>query len=275
MKTRGGRRLLQALVLLLLPSLLLAEQSSPPPTIAIIIDDMGNRGDWGQAILALPGKVTYAFLPYTPHAKRLAQLAHDQGKEVMLHLPMESHLDIPLGPGALTLHMTEVLFKQTVLSDLQAIPHAKGLNNHMGSLLTRHPGAMRWVMESMQQHGDLFFIDSRTSLQTVGQQVAEELQIPNARRDVFLDNVRDPELIKKQFRQLIRQAKRRGFAIGIGHPYPETTEVLAQLLGELGDSGVKLIAASEMIEFQKQANTQTTPLSSTEKLAKRLNKAGY
>ncbi len=268
MRWRGRCRQLGAL-LLLLPSLLAAQSSSKPATIAIIIDDMGNRGDWGQAILALPGKVTYSFLPHTPHAKRLAQLAHEQGKEVMLHLPMESHLGKPLGPGGLTLHMTEAIFKQTIFSDLLAIPHVKGLNNHMGSLLTRHPGAMRWVMESMQQHGDLFFIDSRTSLQTVGQKMAQELRVPNAGRDIFLDNVRDPALIKKQFRQLIVQAKKMGFAVGIGHPYPETTQVLEQLLSELDEEGVILVTASKMVALQEQQNSVSP--SSLSKVAKGLN----
>jgi len=257
------------LLLLLSPFLLSAQQLKETPTITIIIDDMGNRGDWGQSILKLPGKVTYAFLPHTPHAKKLARLAHQRGKEVMLHLPMESHLGKRLGPGGLTLHMTETIFKQTVLSDLEAIPHVTGLNNHMGSLLTRHPGAMRWVMESMRIHGGLFFIDSRTSLQTVGQELAQELRIPNAGRDVFLDNVREPALIKKQFQQLIRQAKRTGYAIGIGHPYPETTQVLAQQLHELDALGVKLIPASEMVEFQGKRNPWYVSPSTDPKVAKR------
>lgn len=257
------------LILLLLPPLLFAQKLPQPPTITIIIDDMGNRGDWGQDILNLPGKVTYAFLPHTPHAKRLARLAHQNGKEVMLHLPMESHLGKRLGPGGLTLHMTESIFKQTVLTNLHAIPHVKGLNNHMGSLLTRHPGAMRWVMESMQSFGGLYFIDSRTSLQSVGQILAQEMQIPNARRDIFLDNVRDPALIKRQFQQLIKQAKRTGHAVGIGHPYPETAQVLSEQLSALDGLGVVLVPASERVAVQDGVSPNSVSPASIPKMAKR------
>ncbi len=221
------------------------------PAVTIIIDDVGNKADAGEAAVMLPGRVTLAFLPHTPHAKRLAEQAHQQGKEVMLHLPMDAYGGNRLGPGSLNLHMTERDFKRTVISDLSAVPHAQGLNNHMGSLLTRHPGAMAWLMEAMQDHGGLYFIDSRTSAQTVAEMMATEYTIPNARRDIFLDNNRDPELIRRQFLQLLDRAHRRGHAIGIGHPYPETMAVLNQMLPTLEAQGIRLISASEMINLQK------------------------
>lgn len=224
---------------------------APQPVISVIIDDMGNQGDWGDAALAMPGPVTYAFLPHTPHARRLAQRAHALGKQVMLHLPMQSHEGNPLGPGALTLHMTEAAFKHTLIDNLAAIPHARGLNNHMGSLLTRHPGAMAWLMQGMRDQGGLFFIDSRTTLATVGRQLAEEYGVPSASRDVFLDNDRDPAAIARQFERLVQRARRRGYAIAIGHPYPETTRVLVQQLAQLPSLGIQLIPVSEMIDHQR------------------------
>jgi polysaccharide deacetylase 2 family uncharacterized protein YibQ len=243
------------LSLLLLSAFQLNAAGNPPqPVIAVIIDDMGNHGGWGDAALQLPGAVTYAFLPYTPHAHRLALEAHEKGKEVMLHLPMQSHEGNPLGPGALTLHMTEQAFKRTLDENLQSIPNVKGLNNHMGSLLTRHPGAMAWLMQGIKTHPELFFIDSRTTLATVGQQMATEYEIPSASRDVFLDNDRDPVAIARQFDQLIKRAQRQGYAIGIGHPYPETAKVLKQKLQELSPLGIRLIPASEMVEYQRSRN---------------------
>ncbi|PLX60766.1 divergent polysaccharide deacetylase family protein [Sedimenticola selenatireducens] len=241
---------------------------SPQPVITIIIDDMGNHGGWGDAALAIPGPVTYAFLPHTPHADRLAQQAHASGKEVMLHLPMQSHEGNRLGPGALTLHMTEAAFKRTLIDNLNAIPHARGLNNHMGSLLTRHPGAMAWLMQGMRERGDLFFVDSRTTLATVARQLALEYGVPSASRDVFLDNDRSLEAIDRQFVQLLKRARRQGYAIGIGHPYPETTQVLARRLGELTSSGIRLIPASEMIEYQRSRTLWHASSSPSPKVAK-------
>ena len=134
-------------------------QGEDLPAIALIIDDMGNHASHGEHALSLDGRVTYAFLPHTPHARRLAERAHREGKEVMLHLPMDSHDGNQLGPGALTLHMTERAFKRTLNANIEAIPHVAGLNNHMGSLLTRHPGAMAWLMQVLDQRPGMFFID--------------------------------------------------------------------------------------------------------------------
>ncbi len=223
------------------------------PVISIIIDDMGHRLQAGNAALELPGAVTYAFLPHAPHAREMAEQAHATGKEVMLHLPMDAHSGQKLGPGGLTLHMTQQKFQDTLAGSLASIPHVVGLNNHMGSLLTRHPGAMDWLMQDIQQRGDLFFVDSRTTSLTVAEKLAREHQIPTASRDIFLDNVRDPEYIREQFQQLIRQARASGKAIGIGHPYPETIATLAEELEKLEELGIKLVFTSVIIATERKS----------------------
>jgi len=222
------------------------------PVISIIIDDMGNRLEDGSKALALPGAVTYAFLPHTPHAREMAEKAHESGKEVMLHLPMDAHSGKELGPGGLTLHMTEERLQDTLITSLAAVPHVTGLNNHMGSLLTQHPGAMGWLMQAIQQRGNLFFVDSRTTSLTVAEQLARENKVPTASRDVFLDHERDPEYIREQFQQLIRRAKVRGKAIGIGHPFPETIAILAEELEKLEENGIKLVFTSEIIATDRR-----------------------
>ncbi|MES9964722.1 MAG: divergent polysaccharide deacetylase family protein [Candidatus Sedimenticola sp. 20ELBAFRAG] len=263
--------LLLCVVLWLSPWLVSAEEEGPAqqlPAISIVIDDMGNHGRWGDDALSIPGKVSYAFLPHTPHAKRLARAAHKQGRDVMLHLPMQAYSNDSLGPGGLTLHQTEIAFKETLASSLESIPHAKGLNNHMGSLLTRHPGAMAWLMQSLQERESLFFIDSRTTGGSVAHLLAREYEVPAASRDVFLDNSRDPKEIKAQFMRLVKKAEKRGYAIGIGHPYPETAQVLNELLANPGQLGVRLISASEMIELQQRKNSWPEPSSPSPKVAK-------
>jgi len=218
--------------------------------------------------LSLPGEVTYAFLPYTPHAARLAEEAHQRGKQVLLHLPMTSHDGAALGPGALTLHMTETAFKATLLESLGAVPHAAGLNNHMGSLLTRHPGAMTWVMEALAFRRGLFFIDSRTTPETVAQRTAREHGVPTTRRDVFLDNQRDPEAIRGQFRLLLAKARKQGYAVGIGHPYPETIDTLKSELAGLERQNVRLIPVSELITLQQRRDPWPAPSFHSPKVVK-------
>ncbi|NOR52316.1 MAG: divergent polysaccharide deacetylase family protein [Gammaproteobacteria bacterium] len=228
------------------------EDSNSSPRISIIIDDMGNRLRDGSKAIALPGKLTYAFLPHTPFSKRLAAVAHDEGKEVMLHQPMEAitgnHL---LGEGGITLDMTQKAIEQTLRRNLASVPYSVGINNHMGSLMTRHPGNMAWLMKILKRRGGLYFVDSQTTSKSIARQIAKEHEVPSARRNIFLDHTVDPDVIKEQFTRLIQQAKLVGSAIGIGHPHPETIAVLKEMLPELEQHNIKLIPVSEMIQYQK------------------------
>ncbi len=220
---------------------------SEPVRIALIIDDMGNRKGAGEAALALPGKLTYAFLPQTPHAWDQAIQAHALEREVMLHLPMESDLGNALGEGALTLSMSRDDFDRTLKRSLASVPYVAGVNNHMGSLLTRDPTAMRWLMGSLREAG-LFFIDSRTTDETVAERVARENLVAASRRHVFLDYIQNEQVVRDQLTKLIKTARQQGSAIGIGHPYPETLAVLAQELPKLQAEGIELVPASALTE---------------------------
>jgi polysaccharide deacetylase 2 family uncharacterized protein YibQ len=243
--------LLLSLYLLVTPIILLAdsveEEAQKRIKIALIIDDLGNQEINGRAALELPGAITYAFLPQTPFATQLARDAHRLNKEVMLHQPMESDLGNPLGAGALTLDMPKEEFLQTLKENLASVPHVAGVNNHMGSLLTRDPTTMRWLMNSLRESG-LFFIDSRTTDQTVAETVARDQFVKTGRRHVFLDNVQQAEAVRRQLLSLIAMAKKQGSAIGIGHPYPETLAVLAEEIPKLEAAGIELVPVSSLIQ---------------------------
>lgn len=232
---------------LVIPFLVSAEGGALTQTvkIALIIDDLGNHQTAGEAALKLPGPVTYAFLPHTPFALEQASKAHQLQKEVMLHLPMESHNGNRLGDGGLMLSMRKREFLNTLQAALDSVPHVAGINNHMGSLLTRDPTSMRWLMSSLRNAG-LFFIDSRTTEKTVAAKVADKNLVLSASRDVFLDNQEDAQSIRGQLSKLIDQARKNGSAIGIGHPYPATLAVLAEELPKLMAQGVELVPASKL-----------------------------
>jgi hypothetical protein len=230
-------------------------QTAPPPGLAaaqpaksliLIIDDMGNRLDAGEAVVTLPGKLTLAILPYTPHARQLAISAHRSGKEVMLHAPMSNLAGIPLGRGGLTPLQPESEFRATLSAALDQLPHVRGLNNHMGSDLTQRELQMQWVMETLRER-DLYFIDSRTSALTVAAHTATLHRVPNLSRKVFLDNDRSPEAIDKSFRRLLKEVELEGLAVGIGHPYPETVAYLRDELPRLQCRGIELLLVSEAL----------------------------
>lgn len=222
------------------------------PAIAIIIDDLGKQKGSGQRAIALPGPVACSFLPRERHTSSLAEIAYRNGKEVLLHLPMDSIDGRRLDEGAVTLDMTQEEFSRTVRANLAVVPHAIGINNHMGSLLTRHPGHMFWLMREMLHRQPMYFVDSRTTVATVARQVAQENGVPSIDRNVFLDNEVNDREITYQFSRLLQLARKQGTGLAIGHPHPETLAVLEREIPKLGQQGLQLVAVSELIELQQE-----------------------
>jgi polysaccharide deacetylase 2 family uncharacterized protein YibQ len=216
------------------------------PQIVIILDDIGYSLEAGMRAVNLPGEVTLAVLPYTPHGRQLAEAGHAAGKEIMLHTPMSNLGGMDLGPLALTLDLDEPTMSARLRSAIADIPHIKGINNHTGSELTAAAEPMRWVMQELRKH-DLFFVDSMTTHKSVAAQTAIEFGIPTLRRHVFLDNVAELDAVAAQFEQALSIARRDGLAVAIGHPYPATLDFLEQLLPRLQELGVALVPVSEVI----------------------------
>lgn len=220
--------------------------------MAIVIDDLGWRLPEGRQTLTLPPAVTLSVLPHTPHGARLATDAAARGHEIMLHLPMEARSGKRLGPGGLTEDMARDELRATVFDALASLPAVAGVSNHMGSLLTTRAAPMQWLMEALREQPALYFVDSRTAGSTVAGTTARAFGIPSYTRDVFLDDDPDPAVIRHQLARLLRVARTQGLALGIGHPYPSTLEVLAEWLPALAAHGVRLIPVSQLIARQRQ-----------------------
>ncbi len=227
-----------------------AQGSAPPfPTLVLIIDDIGHRLDTGRASALLPGKVTLAVIPFTPHAKLLAETGYAAGKEIMLHAPMSSQgQDGAAEPDVLTADMAETDFRTELARQLAAVPYVRGVNNHMGSELTRQPASMEWLMAELAQRG-LYFVDSRTTAETVAAKSAQTAGVPHLSRRVFLDNVPTEEAIEERFEYAIAEAQRMGVAVAIGHPHPATVAFLQRALPELAARSIRLAWASELVDL--------------------------
>ncbi len=234
-------------LLLLLAASAHAGDAYEPVYIALIIDDLGERLDLDRRVSDLPVAVTCAVLPFTPHGREMAERCHRQGKEVMLHMPMEADNGANPGPGALTVDMHRDQVEAALAAALADLPHVRGVNNHMGSRFTRDQQRMSWTMQALARHGGLYFIDSRTSHQTVAAYQAALHGIPQASRHIFLDHDIEPHLIERQFRSLLLHAFRHGHAIGIGHPYPETLALLERVLPRLAQINVHVVPVSELL----------------------------
>lgn len=213
------------------------------PTIAIIIDDMGNHLKTGRQLINLPYPLTLAFLPHRKHTPDLARNAHRRNKEVMLHMPMANTLGLELGPGGLTDDMEKLDLTTTLRQAIRSIPYIQGINNHMGSALTQRRNQMSWVMEELYNY-PLYFVDSRTIATSVAGNTAQQYQIPNLSRDVFLDHWQTRKSIHSQFGRLIKLAKEKGSAVAIGHPHQVTADYLEWALPRLDQQGIRIATVS-------------------------------
>lgn len=223
------------------------------PRISIIIDDLGYERAAGVRAIALPGPTAYAILPDTPHAVTLADLAHARDKDVLLHLPLQAQDAAEPGePGTLLLDMTQEVFRRTLAAHVDAVPYIVGISTHRGSLLTRHPGHMDWLMDEILTRDRLVFIDSRTTSRSVAFRLARERGVPSLERDVFLDSDPSIDAIGREFDRLKTIAAHQGFAVGIGHPYPATLEFLERMLPSLDEDGFELRRISELVRATDQ-----------------------
>jgi len=214
------------------------------PRLSLIIDDIGHSRMLARRFLNLAVPLTFAVLPYLRHSRTLAQEAHADGREVMLHQPMEPcRADCDPGPGALYVGEPRHIITRTMAANIAAVPHVVGVNNHMGSRFTACPREIDDALRCVKQRG-LFFIDSVTTSHSQAFHTARKLHMTAASRHVFIDHRRDEASILAQLAKLERLARRRGCAIGIGHPYPETARALTRHIETLRDPVVEWVPVS-------------------------------
>ncbi len=216
--------------------------------VAIVIDDLGQDMKQAQDMVTLRAKVTMAIMPGLAHSKKIADLAAQNGREVLLHLPMEYRgKNGKPAPGMLRSDMTPMEFLNTLSSDLGSVPGAIGVNNHEGSALTENKEAMKFLMAELKAR-NLFFLDSLTSAGSVAYATAKEFGLKTAKRDIFLDNEGDnPAYIRKQFEELTDIAKKHGKAVGIGHPHPATISELRKWIAEAANHGIEVVPVSRIV----------------------------
>jgi polysaccharide deacetylase 2 family uncharacterized protein YibQ len=218
--------------------------------LAIVIDDLGNGMNGTKEMMELPPEVTVAIMPFLPTTKQDAEEAHRLGHDVIVHMPMEPNKGLKkwLGPGALTTDLTDAEVRQRVEQAIAEVPHAIGMNNHMGSKVTSDERMMRIVLEVCKEKG-LFFLDSRTSYKTVVPKIAAELQVPIVGNDVFLDDVNSLQHISGQIGAIRKHLDSHPTCITIGHVGPagtKTAQVLRQSIPVLRPA-VQIVKLPELL----------------------------
>ena len=219
------------------------------PRLAIVIDDIGETLSAPHELLSLGVPITFSVLPDLPHSRQAAELIAQSHREFIIHLPMQP-LDYPAqnpGPRPLLLSFDAEQTRRRMDSYLRELPGAVGASNHMGSAYTADPERMALVQELLAER-QLFFLNSKTSPTPVPAAIARRGRFAYLERDVFLDNERDTRLITRALNQALLRARRNGHAIAIGHPYPETVQVLNNALSGPTLRGVELVSLTDLLD---------------------------
>ena len=236
------------------PPAIVAEKEPPAKKafrgqVALIMDDMGNSLETLDELIGLGRHVTVSVLPYSTHAADTARIAHENGLEVLLHLPLESinnYEAMPNTEGMIRVDMTEPEIVRSFESSYARVPFTAGSNNHMGSRFTAERDLMRTVLLPLKMKG-LFFVDSRTTSNSVALDEARKMGIPSTERDVFLDADEDRGMIRGRLIELFQKARKNGYAVGICHPFPETLAVLKSSFFLLDSYGLEAVPVSRLV----------------------------
>ena len=239
----------------LAPSPLIEPVPIPPPLkkpivgrIAIIIDDWGYSKHCSE-LGEIKDPVTVAVLPELPHSREIAQCAHDQNKEVMLHLPLEPHKNLDRYPEdyIIKTSMNKSRVEALLKSAIDSVPFVDGVNNHMGSKATEDRRLMTIVFTKLKER-KLFFVDSYVTSSSICRPLAKQMKILFAQRDVFLDNENKRPYIENQFAQLAREARKKGYAVGIGHDRELTLQIIKEQTALLKDQGFAIVTVRNLIQ---------------------------
>jgi len=221
--------------------------------IAIVIDDLGIDQKRTRRAIDMPGPMTMSFIPYGYNLPRLTKVARAGGHEILLHLPMEPlRASVDPGPHAMLTTLSAEELRKRLVWNLARMEGYVGVNNHMGSRFTAWRPGMRLVMREIRKRG-LLFLDSWTNKRSYGVKLARENGVPSAVRDVFIDHDIDAASIGKRLRQLESIARRRGFAIGIGHPYDLTIKLLPAWMAGAKERGIQFVPISTIVERRMSA----------------------
>ncbi len=226
-----------------LPKVKIARDSTKPK-LAIIIDDVSTRNQL-KKIQSTGLKITPSIFPPSQRSMTSHNLA--KGLEhYMIHLPMESG-SAQFNKQTKTLITT--FSKEEIearVKELRALfPTGRYINNHTGSVFTDDYDAMQSLYTALRKEG-FVFIDSRTIASTKVPKITDELGDDYVARDVFIDNEHNVPYIHNQLQKAVNIAKKKGYAIAIGHPHTMTLKALSSAENIFND--VELVYIDEFYQ---------------------------
>ncbi len=220
-----------------------------PAKLAIVIDDVGYHQKEDAAVFAMPTQISVAIIPAAPYARQRNQQAREQGRDVLIHMPMQPKSKMKIEGGGLTLGMSQDEVSRRVQTAKSIVSAAIGMNNHMGSAATSDRALMTYLMQELaEQH--LFFLDSRTIGSSVAGNVAKEQGVKSLDRHIFLDDSDALADVQHQYQLAIQHARKQGTSIVIGHPRKNTIAVLQAGLANL-PADIQLVSMGSLWRDEK------------------------
>lgn len=217
--------------------------------LAIVIDDVGYHSKEDAAIFAMPHEISVAIIPAAPYARARNQEAKSQGRDILIHMPMQPVSAVKIEDGGLHLGMSAAQVNDRVNTAKNIVRDAIGMNNHMGSAATADPQLMTYLMTALQEK-HLFFLDSRTIGKSVAGKIAKEQGVRSLDRHIFLDDSNEFADVQRQFKAAIHYARKHGSAIAIGHPRANTIAVLQAGLNNLPED-IQLVGMGNLWRNEK------------------------
>lgn len=241
-----------------------AEQNQP--LLSIIIDDFGGFDQAGvETMLNIDAPLTCAVMPNLENSEKNSEQILKANKEVILHMPMQAHVSLPLswyGPNYINIGDSKEIVTQKIDKSLETVHGAKGINIHIGSGVCQDKTTLSNIYDCVLAK-NMFFVDSRTHLNTKCEEVANEKNVIYLGRDEFLEpgGNRSQEGVQRHILEGIRIAKEKGHAIIIGHVGAHggenTAKAIKDNIKRIEDAGVKLVTASELATFLNNKNSNT------------------
>jgi len=224
----------------------LLSQPQPKAKLAIVIDDFGFNRQGTTDILSINRPLTAAVLPFRPHSAKDAKLAAKAGLEVILHQPLEPmNPDTNPGAGAINTTMDQSEIEKTLVKNLDSLNNISGANHHMGSKASANKRVMEQIINLLKER-NMFYVDSSTSRESVGAELASQEQVPTAENYLFIDNVDQQQEIEKMIMRLAKIALEKEELLIIGHVKENTAQAIKESIPQLEELGIKLVYASQL-----------------------------
>jgi polysaccharide deacetylase 2 family uncharacterized protein YibQ len=224
-----------------------------PRTISIVVDDFGSiSGELLEGFLALDPAVCFAIFPDEPFSVLTMQKASAQGRETIIHVPMEpiGYPSVNPGKNAIFVQYDDATIDKLLSRFIKQLPDCEGINNHMGSLATTDEAIMRAVMTTLKKHGK-FFLDSRTSNVSVAYSIAQKTHIRSFRNDLFLDSPNiNQSTMDAKLSQIVEMSATRSNIIAITHCHNEDKlQYLKRIITRLKAAGYTLVPLSKIGQY--------------------------